>query len=88
MKLPTEFYAHHTLKFERESVLAEDELRRLVGKHGFSIANLSYRLADNGQFFEYRMVIRSRDRRHAEALAQHLRSLPQVIEFRIAPTGD
>jgi putative Mg2+ transporter-C (MgtC) family protein len=88
MRLPTEFYAHHTLKFDRDSVLAEDELRRLVGKHGFSIANLSYRLAENGQFFEYRMVIRSRDRRQAEGLAQHLRSLPQVIEFRIAPTGD
>jgi putative Mg2+ transporter-C (MgtC) family protein len=88
MKLPTEFYAHHTLKFARDSVLAEDDLRALVGRHGFSIANLSYRLADNGQFFEYRMVIRSRDRRHAEGLAQHLRTLPQVIEFRIAPTGD
>lgn len=88
MKLPTEFYAHHTLKFARDSVLAEDDLRALVARHGFSIANLSYRLADNGQFFEYRMVIRSRDRRHAEALAQHLRTLPQVIEFRIAPTGD
>ncbi len=88
MKLPTEFYAHHTLKFARDSVLAEDDLRALVARHGFSIANLSYRLGDNGQFFEYRMVIRSRDRRHAEALAQHLRTLPQVIEFRIAPTGD
>jgi putative Mg2+ transporter-C (MgtC) family protein len=88
MRLPTEFYAHHTLKFARDSVLAEEDLRALVGKHGFSIANLSYRLADNGQYFEYRMVIRSRDRRHAEALAQHLRALPQVIEFRIAPTGD
>lgn len=88
MKLPTEFYAHHTLKFARDSVLAEDDLRRLVGKHGFSIANLSYRLADHGQFFEYRMVIRSHDRRHAEGLAQHLRTLPQVVEFRIAPTGD
>lgn len=88
MKLPTEFYAHHTLKFARDSVLAEDDLRALVARHGFSIANLSYRLADNGQFFEYRMVIRSRDRHHAEALAQHLRTLPQVVEFRIAPTGD
>jgi putative Mg2+ transporter-C (MgtC) family protein len=68
--------------------MAEDDLRALVGRHGFSIANLSYRLADNGQFFEYRMVIRSRDRRQAEGLAQHLRTLPQVIEFRIAPTGD
>jgi hypothetical protein len=34
------------------------------------------------------MVIRSRHRDSAQALAQHLLKLPQVIEFRISPTGD
>src|SRR5688572_11399531 len=54
MMLPSEFYAHHTLKFAREAVIPEDELRALVGKHRFSIANLSHRLTDDGQIFEYR----------------------------------
>lgn len=88
MRLPTEFYAHHTLKFDRTAVMAEDELRELVGRYGFSVANLSYRLSETGKHFEYRMVIRSRDRRNAERLAQHLRGLPSVLEFRISPTGD
>lgn len=88
MRLPGEFYAHHTLRFTREAVMPEDELRRLIGSHGFSIANLSHRLTDDGRFFEYRMVIRSRDRRNAESLSQHLRGRPEVKEFRIAPTGD
>lgn len=88
LRLPTEFYAHHTLKFDRRSVIVEEELRRMIGAHGFTIANLSYRLAEGGKVFEYRMVIRSRDRRNAEALSQHLRGLPEVVEFRIAPTGD
>ena len=88
MRLPSEFYAHHTLKFARDSIMEENDLRRLIGSHGFSIANLSYRLDENGKTFEYRMVIRSRDRRNAEALSCALRKLPQVIEFRIAPTGD
>jgi putative Mg2+ transporter-C (MgtC) family protein len=87
-RLPTEFYAHHTLKFVRQSVIREDDLRKLIADHGFSIANLSHRLADDGAIFEYRMVIRSRDRRNAERLSQHLRTLPEVKEFRIAPTGD
>jgi putative Mg2+ transporter-C (MgtC) family protein len=87
-RLPTEFYAHHTLKFVREAVIPEDDLRKLIGQHGFSIANLSHRLADNGDIFEYRMVIRSRDRRNAERLSQYLRTRPDVKEFRIAPTGD
>ena len=86
--LPSEFYAHHHLRFKRDAVMAEDELRKLVGAHGFSIANLHSRLIDDGRCFEYRMVIRSRHRDSAQALSQHLLKLPQVIEFRISPTGD
>ena len=87
-KLPAEFYAHHHLRFRRDAVMGEAELRKLVGSHGFSVANLSARLIEDGQFFEYRMVIRSRDKSSAQALSQHLLGLPQVIEFRISPTGD
>jgi putative Mg2+ transporter-C (MgtC) family protein len=87
-KLPVEFYAHHHLRFQREAVMGEDELRKLVGLHGFSVANLSSRLIEDGRFFEYRMVIRSRDKASAQSLSQHLLKLPEVIEFRISPTGD
>jgi putative Mg2+ transporter-C (MgtC) family protein len=87
-KVPSEFYAHHMLRFARDSVMSEDELRKAVADHGFSIANLSSRLTDGGKLFEYRMVLRSRDPKNAERLSQYLRKLPQVIEFRISPTGD
>src|SRR5436190_5073276 len=87
-RLPSEFYAHHMLRFLRERVMGEEDMRKLIGKHGFTIANLSCRLTDDGQKFEYRMTIKSRDRKNAERLAMHLRGLPEVAEFRIAPTGD
>src|SRR6266516_1802585 len=87
-RLPSEIYAHHILRFDPGAVLPEDELRKLISGHGFTIANLSYRLAEGGKIFEYRMVIRTRDRENAENLSRHLRQLPEVIEFRIAPTGD
>ena len=87
-RLPAEFYAHHSLTFQRGAIMSEEDLRRLIGEHGFSIANLSYRLNGDGKLFEYGMVIKTRDRRNAEALAQHLCRLPEVLEFRIAPTGD
>jgi putative Mg2+ transporter-C (MgtC) family protein len=87
-KLPSEFYAHHTLRFARERVMGEPEMRKMIGEHGFSIANLACRLLEGGEQFEYRMTIKSRDRDAAEALSKHLRGLPEVIEFRIAPTGD
>ncbi len=88
LRLPTEFYAHHSLMFERSAVMPENELRRLIGEHGFSIANLSYHLSESGKFFEYGMVIKSRDRRNADALSQHLSKRMEVLEFRIDPMGD
>jgi putative Mg2+ transporter-C (MgtC) family protein len=87
-RLPSEFYAHHHLRFKREAVMPEDKLRELVGGYGFTIANLSSRLINEGKTFEYRMVIRSRDRANANVLSQHLLGLPEVVEFRISPTGD
>lgn len=88
MKLPSEFYAHHWLRFLRDKAMPEDEVRALMGSHGFTIANLSYRLTESGKVFEYKMTIRTRDRKAAEALSRHLRDIPEVVEFRISPTGD
>ncbi|WP_244659300.1 hypothetical protein [Bradyrhizobium guangdongense] len=68
--------------------MGEDEVHKMIGAHGFTIANLSSRLSERGRQFEYRMTIKSRDRLNAERLAKHLRGLPEVIEFRITPTGD
>src|SRR5581483_8738823 len=55
-RLPSEFYAHHMLRFARDRVMSEAEMRKMIQQHGFSIANLSSRLTDSGQQFEYRMV--------------------------------
>ncbi|WP_439375339.1 MgtC/SapB family protein [Bradyrhizobium sp. DASA03120] len=87
-RLPSEFYAHHMLRFARDKVMGESEIHKLIGDHGFTIANLSSRLSEGGEQFEYRMTIKSRDRLNAERLASHLRGLPEVVEFRITPTGD
>src|SRR6478735_6460343 len=84
--LPSEFYAHHMLRFERDRVMGETEVQKMIRAHGFTIANLSSRLTEGGKQFEYRMTIKSRDRKNAEKLSSHLRGLPEVIEFRIAPT--
>jgi putative Mg2+ transporter-C (MgtC) family protein len=87
-RLPSEFYAHHMLRFSRDRVMTESDIHKMIGDHGFTIANLSSRLSEGGQQFEYRMTIKSRDRLNAERLAKYLRGLPEVVEFRITPTGD
>ncbi len=87
-RLPSEFYAHHHIRFRRDAVMVEEDLRSMVGKHGFTIANLHARLIDEGRHFEYRMVIRSHSKSSANSLSQELLKRPEVVEFRISPTGD
>ena len=87
-KMPAEFYANFLIRFPREGVMAEEELRRLIAEHGFDIANMSYRIAGQGREFEYQMVLRTLHAANAQAFSARLVSEPSVTEFRIAPAGD
>jgi len=87
MVMPTQYYAHLSVRFTRSSIMPETQLRSLIAEHQFTIANLSYRLT-GGESFEYRMMIRTMDRASAGRLAETLTERPDVLEFRISPTGD
>ena len=87
-KLPSQFYAHFMVRFARGSQIGEDALRDLIKSHGFSIANLNYRLHAEEQYFEYRMVLRTDRAARARALSETLSALDAVREFRLSPTGD
>ena len=87
-KMPTQAYYHFEVRYAREGLIAEPELRQFVEQHGFSIANFSYRLDGEGRIRRYSMTIASADRSAAGKLASSLDSEKQVQEFRIAPTGD
>nr|WP_217344236.1 MgtC/SapB family protein [Noviherbaspirillum sp. L7-7A]MBV0878365.1 MgtC/SapB family protein [Noviherbaspirillum sp. L7-7A] len=84
--LPSYYYAHHVVRFSCAGVMDEEALRELIAAHGFTIANMSYSMEDSGRIFEYRMVIRSRDRDNATRLAQTWhRANGSVLGFRIEP---
>jgi len=87
-KLPSQFYAHFVVRFARSSQMGEDALRELITSHAFSIANLNYRLNAEGEYFEYRMVLRTNRAANARALSERLSRLDAVREFRLSPTGD
>lgn len=87
-KLPSHYYAHHFVRFDRTNVMAESDLRAFLAENGFTIANMSYRVSDDGLSFEYRMVIRTIDPENLALLAVALRQLAGVRAFRISPTGD
>ena len=87
-RMPTQFYAHFMVRFQRNGAMPEYELRRVVADHGFSIANLNYRLTGEGKHFEYRMVVRTLNQDNLRALSETLNASQSVLEYRIAPTGD
>jgi putative Mg2+ transporter-C (MgtC) family protein len=87
-RLPSHSYAHHALRFNRDDAMTEDEVRRLLVAHGFTIANMSYRVGDDRTSFEYRMIIRTTDPASTSRLAEALRRESRVLAFRISPTGD
>jgi len=87
-RMPIEFYANLTVAFLRHEALPEDELKAMVERQGFFIANMNYSVTDGGKIFEYQMVIHSPDRGNTRLLSQALNSVAAVTAFRIAPTGD
>ena len=87
-RVPANIYALHVVRFARGAVMPEPELRALVRAHGFKLAALSYRLADEGRFLEYRMSIHTTDERNLTRLAQALQRIETVREFELSPTGE
>jgi putative Mg2+ transporter-C (MgtC) family protein len=87
-RLPSHFYAHHSIRFDRDLAMTEPELRKFVTENGFTIANMSYRLTDDGLSFEYFMVIRTTKLDNMSTFAVALRKMNIVRSFRISPTGD
>lgn len=87
-RMPVQSYANHYLRFDRRNVIPEDEVRTLLKKHGFAIANMSYYVTHDGSYFEYRMMLRTTRAENTARLAEALRGLEQVREFQISPAGD
>jgi putative Mg2+ transporter-C (MgtC) family protein len=87
-RVPAQIHAQQIVRFLRDKVMAEDELRTFFTDRGFAIINLSYRLIDGGDIFEYRMVLRTLNDDRLTRLAADLRGLQGVVEFRLAPRGD
>lgn len=87
-KMPNQFFARLTIKFQRESMMPEDEFRRFVADHGFSIANLTYRYNVRDGTFEYETVIQNRDPGNGRTLSEALCKTATVQEFQLSPMAD
>jgi putative Mg2+ transporter-C (MgtC) family protein len=86
--MPAEHYANFLIRFPRASVMPEEDLRRLIAEHGFSVTHMSYRIAGQGREFEYQTVLRTLRAANVQKFSARLAAEPSVTEFRIAPAGD
>jgi putative Mg2+ transporter-C (MgtC) family protein len=84
--LPRYIYARYHVSFDRNNVMPEETVRKLVTDHGFEIANMSYCINQAG-LFEYHMEIRTTKPGNASALAHLLREKGSVRGFGMWVAG-
>jgi putative Mg2+ transporter-C (MgtC) family protein len=87
-RIPAELYAHCSVRFKRDEVMPEAEMRRLLENHNFKVVNLNYWLDTDQNFFEYGMVIQTNRGGNTAQLPQTLSKIVSIKEFRISPTVD
>ncbi len=68
--------------------MPERELKAFLKANEFTVANMSYRVSDDGAVFEYRMLIRTVNPENLPNLAVAWSQHGSVRSFRISPTGD
>lgn len=86
--MPSQRFAFHSIRFDRGNAMPENEVRTLLLRHGFTVANMGYGITDGGAFFEYRMILRTRGPENMASLAATLHRIEIVREFSLSPTGD
>ncbi len=82
-RLPTRVRAEGAFRFKADDAPDQDAFLTLLGGHGVVVSDLSYRLGDGGQTFEYRAQIEDRSGQAFDALAQRLRNVAALEEFEL-----
>lgn len=87
-QMPNQVFSHFSVRFLRDAVMLEPELRDLMKAHGFKVVSLIYRMSGEGKYFEYRGVLSTLDESNVGKLSDTLRDNRSLVEFRLASTGD
>ena len=87
-RVPSQLMAHVMLRFAQDGQMKEAQLRELLQKLGFTISRLTYRSSTEQAYFQYRLVVHTRENHRISLLAETLQGLGTVTEFSISPTGD
>jgi putative Mg2+ transporter-C (MgtC) family protein len=84
----TERYAQLTVSFNAGRAPRQDDVVEFVKQLGFEVSGMTHRFKREDAIMEYGMTVHTLDGTAFPRLSETLRGRDDVLEFRIAPTGD
>jgi putative Mg2+ transporter-C (MgtC) family protein len=81
---PWRVYAMITLRYQTGRAPSESELEKTMRDHEVDLEDVSYRLIEGGEMFEFRGNIETRRKHALRNLAEHLKSVPGLVEYDLA----
>jgi putative Mg2+ transporter-C (MgtC) family protein len=87
-RMPQLGYLHHRVRFPLERAPTEREYCDVAIQHTFKVADFAYHVNVEAGSIEYQMALSSRDPGAEQRLARTLAKMPDVLEFRLTPSGD
>jgi len=87
-RLPMLMYVHTFIRFHWDKAMTEPEIRALVRENGFGISNLCHAVTEDRKFYEYDLVVKTRNEENIRLLSKSLAENDSVIQFRVSPTGE
>ena len=87
-RLPTQRYAHMSIKTSADSGLGRYDIMSTVTAHHIKCAAPSYYLEDAGRTLRYDFTLRSINSNNFVRLAESLKGMDKIIEFSVVPSGE
>ena len=87
-QLPMLFYVQNFIRFDYDRAMKEEEIRALMKENGFKVSNLCYAVTGDRKFFDYDLIINTRNEQNLNRLCRCLEKNEAVVEFKLCPTSD
>ena len=82
--IPWRVYALAVLRFEATKAPTEAQLRDLLDQHAVAIRDVSYKMLQGGQMFEYATNLHTHRRDAFTQLAERLKTIPGLVEYEVS----
>jgi putative Mg2+ transporter-C (MgtC) family protein len=82
--VPWRVYALAVFRFEAAQTPSEAALCELLGRHSVSLKDVSYKLLQGGQIFEYSTSLQTRRQDAFNRLSERLRTIPGLVEYEVS----